>query len=342
MLCHVCHAIELPGRQNGNSQCTGFLQLAAGILAADQVVRLFADRGTRLGTQRCNELVDAVPGVRLHLAGDHDGLPQEGILGDLLSLLRHGLDVYQLLHLEPHTVVVLVPEPFIDVLVLDLPEIRKLGEVILRINGIREGIQAPAEHLSQSLACGAADHGNVHGDQKPLKGGLPAPLDGIPKAAPGGFPKALHGDDLRPVGIQPVEVHVAVEPAPAKELFQGLLPQLLNVHGLLADKVDKPLEVPQIAVGIVTVEGFDHAAILVRLGFLDAGGGTTAGTHRRNHSRPVKMLPVQIALHMGDDLIPFADQDAASKNNEYTSIKVTQSIEFIGRICYIIQKENYL
>ena len=65
-------------------------------------------------------------------------------------------------------------------------------------------------HL-QYLAGSVADHRDVHRNQRPFKGGIPALLDSVPKALPGLFTKSIHADDFSPVTIQTVNIQITMD-----------------------------------------------------------------------------------------------------------------------------------
>lgn len=92
-----------------------------------------------------------------------------------------------------------------------LPEIRKLPEIIAAIDRIPKLIQIIVEHTTQYLAGSVADHRDVHRNQIPFKGGIPALLDSVPKALPGLFTKSIHADDFSPVTIQTVNIQITMD-----------------------------------------------------------------------------------------------------------------------------------
>ena len=130
--------------------------------------------------------MDALAGVRVHLAGDYDCHAVNGAFssGRALRRLLRRRYVQDLPHPGPEIPVVLALEPGVDVGMQRFPEVGKLREVVLCADGGLELVKTAVEYPAQRFTGGAADHGNVHGDQKPLEGGVPAPLDGFPEIAP--------------------------------------------------------------------------------------------------------------------------------------------------------------
>lgn len=66
--------------QDLDSQFLRLAQLAAGFLAADQIVGLTGHRTARRGSQRYDNAVHLIPGVGLHFSCYHDGLTRKGAL----------------------------------------------------------------------------------------------------------------------------------------------------------------------------------------------------------------------------------------------------------------------
>ena len=91
-----------------------------------------------------------------------------------------------------------------DIVVQRLSKIRELAEVIARINRVPKFFKTAMELPAENTAGCVADHGNVHGNHIPFKGGVAALLDSIPQTLPGLCTKALHADNFIPVLIQPV------------------------------------------------------------------------------------------------------------------------------------------
>lgn len=144
-----------------------------------------------------------------------------------------------------------------------LPEIRKLPEIIAAIDRIPKRIQVIMEYTTQYLAGSIADHRNVHRNQIPLKGGVSALLDSVPKALPGLFTKPIHADDFSPVTIQTVNIQITMDKSLTDELFQCSLRQPFNVHCLLADKMDELFQPTCLAVRVITVQRLDDAILAI-------------------------------------------------------------------------------
>lgn len=108
-----------------------------------------------------------------------------------------------------NTEIIFHAEPVVDIVMQCLPKIRKLPEIIASIDRIPKLIQIIVEHTTQYLAGSVADHRDVHRNQIPFKGGIPALLDSVPKALPGLFTKPIHADDFSPVAVQTVNVQIA-------------------------------------------------------------------------------------------------------------------------------------
>ena len=144
-----------------------------------------------------------------------------------------------------------------------LPEIRKLPEIIAAIDRIPERIQIIVEHTTQYLAGSVTDHRDVHRNQIPFKGGIPALLDSVPKALPGLFTKPIHADDFSPVTIQTVNIQITMDKSLTNEFFQCSLRQPFNVHRLLADKMDELFQPTCLAVRVITVQRLDDAILAI-------------------------------------------------------------------------------
>ena len=144
-----------------------------------------------------------------------------------------------------------------------LPEIRKLPKIIASIDRIPKLIQIIVEHTTQYLAGSVADHRDVHRNQIPFKGGIPALLDSVPKALPGLFTKPIHADDFSPVTIQTVNIQITMDKSLTDEFFQCSLRQPFNVHCLLADKMDELFQPTCLAVRVITVQRLDDAILAI-------------------------------------------------------------------------------
>ena len=139
-------------------------------------------------------------------------------------------------------------------------------------------------------------------------------LDGIPKILPGSHPKALHLNDLRPVFVQKEDVHIGVEPAFSNEFFQNCFRQSHDIHRLLACKVDELTQLPRFALLIIAEQGrrdLFHPVYGIS-GRMDTSGLPTAWASGRNDFLSGVAVPIQIFLHMGNDLVPLAHLDTAS------------------------------
>ena len=183
-----------------------------------------------------------------------------------------------------------------------LAKVRQLLEVILTVNGLLKLLQAAVELPGQRPTGGIADHGDVHSNQIPLKGRLPAALNGFPQTLPGLLSEALHLHNVRLMLIQLVNVHRTVNPAPANQPLQRCLRQPFNVHCLLTDEMD---ELPQTAGFTGGIVAEQRLGIVV---FMDTGRLAAARTLVRNGLLHTEAAPVQIFLHMGDNHVPFGHQ----------------------------------
>ena len=117
--------------------------------------------------------------------------------------------------------------------------------------------------------------------------------------------------------IQPVDVQIAVNPAPANQFFQRCFGQSLNIHRLFADKMDKLLELSRLAASIVAEQRLDRAFLAVLIapsGFVDTGGFPAARAPVRVCAFQHKAAAVQIVFHMRNDEIPFRYQNAVSRH----------------------------
>ena len=103
-----------------------------------------------------------------------------------------GRDTHQFPQFIPYKPVVLALEPVADVLVQGLSKVGELREIVAGDHRLFKFIQTAVELLGQGLAGVVANHGDVHGNQIPFKGGIPAALDGVPEILPGLFTKSLH------------------------------------------------------------------------------------------------------------------------------------------------------
>ena len=140
-------------------------------------------------------------------------------------------------------------------------------------------------------------------------------LDGIPKILPGSHPKALHLNDLRPVFVQKEDVHIGVEPAFSNEFFQNCFRQSHDIHRLLACKVDELTQLPRFALLIIAEQGRRDLFLPVHsvFGRMDTGRLSAARASGRNDLLSGVAVPIQILLHMGNDLIALTHLDAAPR-----------------------------
>ena len=96
-------AEKLSGRQDDDPQLLRLLDLAAGVLAAYETIRLFRDGVADDATLVLDKGVDALAGVRVHLAGDYDCHAVNGAFssGRALCRLLRRRHVQDLPHLGP-------------------------------------------------------------------------------------------------------------------------------------------------------------------------------------------------------------------------------------------------
>ena len=170
--------------------------------------------------------------------------------------------------------------------------------------------------MEASFAGCAAHHGNIHSSQILLKSGNTAVLDGIPKILPGSHPKALHLNDLRPVFVQKEDVHIGVEPTFSNEFFQICFRQSHDIHRLRACKVDELAQLPRFTMLVIAEQGrrdLFHPVYGIS-GRMDTGGLPTAWASGRNDLLSGVAAPIQIFLHMRNDLIALAHLDAATRH----------------------------
>ena len=73
------HRLKLFFGQDRDSQFCRLLQLAAGILACDNVAGLFRDRTGRFAAERLDQIVDLLAGIERQAAGCHNGLSGEQV-----------------------------------------------------------------------------------------------------------------------------------------------------------------------------------------------------------------------------------------------------------------------
>lgn len=269
-----------------------------------------------MSAQRFDFCVDPIPCVRLHLAGHHKGLADKGIAHTGAGRRRLiGLNAHQPPQLCPNRPVFLAAEPLTDIPVQCLSEIRELCEIKAHAYSRFKFRKISAEPLADSLAGRAAHHGNIHSGQILLKGGNAAVLDGIPKILPGSHPKALHLNDLRPVFVQKEDVHIGVEPSFPNEFFQNCFRQSHDIHRLLACKVDELTQLPRFALLIIAEQGRRDLFLPVHsvFGRMDTGRLSAARASGRNDLLSGVAVPIQILLHMGNDLIALTHLDAAPR-----------------------------
>ncbi len=108
-----------------------------------------------------------------------------------------------------------------DIVVQGIPEIRELRKIILVMHRLLKFLQVTVEHPGKGPAGRISHHRDIHGDEIPLKGGIPAALDGIPQTLPGFLPKAFHIYNLVPVPVKPIDIHVGVNPPFSNEFLQS-------------------------------------------------------------------------------------------------------------------------
>lgn len=269
-----------------------------------------------MSTQRYNFFVDPIPGVRLHFAGHHKGLADKGIAhigADRRRLI--GLNAHQSPQPRPDRPVFLAAEPLTDIPVQCLSEVRELCKIKAHAYSRFKFRKISAEPLTDGLAGGAAYHGDIHSGQILLKGGNTAVLDGVPKILPGSHPKALHLNDLRPVFVQKEDVHIGVEPTFSNEFFQNCFRQSHDIHRLLACKVDELTQLPRFALLIIAKQGRRDLFLPVHsvFGRMDTGRLSAARASGRNDLLSGVAVPIQIFLHMGNNLVPLAHLDAAAR-----------------------------
>ena len=170
------------------------------------------------------------------------------------------------------------------------------------------------EHPGKGPAGRISHHRNIHCNQIPLKGGIPAALDGIPQALPRFLPEAFHIYNLVPVPVKPIDIHVGVNPPFSNEFLQSGLGQTFDVHSFLADKMHELAQAPGLTVLVVAEQSLSNLIfpILHGTALVDAGRLPTAGAPFRYGLPHDKAAAVQIFLHMGDDHVPLADQYPAA------------------------------
>lgn len=270
-----------------------------------------------MSAQRFDFCVDPIAGVWLYFAGHYKGLSDKGIAHIGAGRRRLiSLNAHQSPQLRPDRPVFLAAEPLTDISVQCLSEIRELCEIKAHAYSRFKFRKISAESLADGLAGGAAYHGDIHSGQILLKGGNAAVLDGIPKILPGSHPKALHLNDLRPVFVQKEDVHIGVEPALSNEFFQNCFRQSHDIHRLLACKVDELAQLPRFALLIIAEQRRRDLFLPVHsvFGRMDTGRLSAARASGRNDLLSGVAVPIQIFLHMGNDLVPLAHLDTASRH----------------------------
>ena len=270
-----------------------------------------------MGAQRFDFCVDPISGVWLYFAGHHKSLADKWIAHISTGRRRLiGLNAHQPPQLRPDHPVFLAVEPLMDVPVQRFSEIRELCKIKAHTHSRFKFRKVSVEPLTDSFAGCTAYHGNIHCSQILLKGGNTAVLDGFPKVLPGLRSKALHLNDLRPVLVQGKDVHIGVEPAFANEFFQDRLRKPHNVQRLRACKVDELAQLSRFTMLVVAEQrrrDLFHPVYSV-LGHVDASGLLAARASGRNDFVSGVAVSIQILLHMGNDLIPLAHFDAASRH----------------------------
>lgn len=270
-----------------------------------------------MSAQRFDFCVDPIAGVWLYFAGHHKGLSDKGIAHIGAGRRRLiGLNANQPPQLRPDRPVFLAAEPLMDIPVQRFSEVRELCEIKALAHGRFKFRKVSAESLADGLAGGAAHHRDIHSSQILLKGGNAAVLDGVPEVLPGLLPKALHLNDFRPVLVQGKDVHIGVEPAFANEFFQDRLRKPHDIQRLLACKVDELAQLPRFALLIIAEQGRRDLFLPVYsvFGRMDTGRLPTAWASGRNDLLSGVAVPIQIFLHMGNDLVPLAHLDTASRH----------------------------
>ena len=196
-----------------------------------------------------------------------------------------------------------------------ISEIRKLCKIILMMYCILEFLQAPMKLSAKRAAGCVPHHGNIHSNQITLKSRVPAALDRIPEPLPGFLSKAFHLNDLIPVPVQFINIHIGMNPASAYKFFQCRFRQPFNIHSLLARKMDELTQPPSFTILIVTKQCLCDLffSILYGTTFMDTGWFPAAGAFIRYYLCQRKITTVQIFFHMGDDHIPLADQYPAAR-----------------------------
>ena len=170
--------------------------------------------------------------------------------------------------------------------------------------------QAAMEMPVQYPAGSPADQGDVHCHNETHKCRVAAFIDGSDQVLIGFLTEAFQCNDLITVTVKVVEILIGFQGTELDKLIQCRLGKPPDVHGFLICEVDKTLKDAAATFRIVTVERLHHASFVTGPG-IDACGLPTARAGLRYH---VLIVPtVQIFLHMGDDHVTFADQDAASR-----------------------------
>ena len=100
----------------------------------------------------------------------------------------------------------LAGKPVVDIAMQSLSKIRQLRKVILAAHNIQKGSEIAAKGRSKGLTDVVADHRNIHRDQETLKGGVSAPLNGIPEFLPGFFARSVQVDNLIPIIVQSIDI----------------------------------------------------------------------------------------------------------------------------------------
>ena len=201
-----------------------------------------------------------------------------------------------------------------DIVVQGIPKVGELRKIILPMHCVLKFFQVTVEHPGKGPAGRIPHHRDIHGDEIPLKGGVPAALDGIPQALPRFLPKAVHVHDLVLMPVKPIDIHVGVNPPFTDEFLQSGLGQSFDVHGFLAGKMHELAQASGLTALVIAEQGLSNLIFSIFHGtaLMDAGRFPTAGAPFRNCLLHGKTAAVQIFLHMGDDHVPLADQYPAA------------------------------
>ena len=116
--------------------------------------------------------------------------------------------------------------------------------------------------------------------------------------------------------VQKEDVHIGVEPTFSNEFFQNCFRQSHDIHRLLACKVDELTQLPRFALLIIAEQGRRDLFLPVHsvFGRMDTGRLSAARASGRNDLLSGVAVPIQIFLHMGNNLVPLAHLDAAERD----------------------------